>query len=377
VNAQTTKPMTRRRRIWIAVGVIVGGILVLNLVAQAIDRAVSGTEPSGTAGSSYATKPEGLAAYATLLDHYGHTVRVQRGAIADNPPAPDETVVVIEPNVLTQADTDTLLQFVAQGGRLVIGGRNPFYLKNLRDRPPTWSDTGKSPWLDIDTSLGNVHEIVTASEGSFTAPGSSTPLVGDQQLSLLTEDHVGRGTILFLADASPLTNEYLSSADNAALGLALAGDRTVVFAEGVHGFGNARGFAAIPGGWKIAFLLVGVAAIAYVWSRARRFGPPDRKARDLPPARAEYVQALSMTLERTRDRAGSLAPAQQFARNRVAARAGLDARPTDEQLARAARDLGCSDDEIAALLGPIGDDTQVLALGRATARVAADNGRTQ
>ena len=146
----------------------------------------------------------------------------------------------------------------------------------------------------------------------------------------------------------------------------------------MHGYGTSRGLAAIPDRWKVALLLVAVAALAFVWSRARRFGPPDRAARDLPPARAEYVQALSITLERTHDHAGALAPAQRWARARLAARAGLgrERRPTKSSRARRARSVAPSD-EIAALLAPVSDDASVLALGRAVARVAAATGGSQ
>src|SRR5207245_713823 len=84
------------------------------------------------------------------------------------------------------------------------------------------------------------------------------------------------------------------------------------------GYGTSRGFAAIPRRWKVALILVGLAALAFVWSRARRFGPPDQSRRALPPARAQYVDALSVSLERTRDHAGALAPAQRGARAGVA-----------------------------------------------------------
>ncbi|MDP9335811.1 MAG: hypothetical protein M3Q30_21240, partial [Actinomycetota bacterium] len=194
----------------------------------------------------------------------------------------------------------------------------------------------------------------------------------------LTRDQVGRGEMYFLADVSPLENAFLATGDNAAFGLALAGDagRPVVFAEGVHGYGASRGLAAIPDRWKVALILVALAALAFVWSRARRFGPPDQSRRDLPPARAEYVHALSVSLERTRDHAGALAPAQRWARARVAARAGLGAKADDEALARAARSLGCPEDEVAVLLAPVSDEASILALGRAVARVGGD-GRMQ
>ena len=48
------------------------------------------------------------------------------------------------------------------------------------------------------------------------------------------------------------------------------------------------------------------------------------------------------------------------------------ANATDEDVARAAHQLGCTDDEIRALFDPVGNDQGVLALGRALAR---DGGR--
>ena len=45
-----------------------------------------------------------------------------------------------------------------------------------------------------------------------------------------------------------------------------------------------------------------------------------------------YVRALSVSLERTHDPRGALAPAQRWARTRVAARAGLGPAPADDEL---------------------------------------------
>ena len=367
---------TAARRVVIAIAVVIGGLIVLNLLAQALDRAVGGSAPSGVTGSSYATNDEGLAAYATLLHRFDHAVSVQRGAFADHPPDSGSTVVVIEPQALTNDDSAALLDFVTQGGRLVIGGTEPFYLRSLRDRPPRWSPDGDTTWTDVDPALTGVHTITAAGTGSFTDPGSGTVLVGTTDNALATSDRVGSGEIIFLADASPIENAYLAEADNAAFGLALAGNRPVVFAEGIHGYGATRGISAIPSRWKAALLLLLLAGLAFVWSRAKRFGPPDRLARELPPARAEYVRSLSLTLERTRDRASAMAPAQQHVRDRVASKASLGTEPTADDIAHAARVLGCTEEEIASLIMPATTDEQVLAFGRAAARVASGDRRS-
>lgn len=367
------------RRIWTVVAIIAAAIVVANVVAQGLDHAVGGNEPGGVAGSSYATAPDGLAAFGSLLAHYGRQVTQQRGSIADDPPPQNATAFVLEPSELTSNDADALLQFVGAGGHLVVGGESPFYLHSLSDAPPTWQPVGALSWTTVDPSFGRVREIDGAGSGSWSAPGRGRSIVGTNDLALVTRDSVGQGQIFYLADASPLSNAYLSSVDNAAFALALAGgaDRPVVFAEGVHGYGARRGLAAIPDRWKVALLLVGVAALAFVWSRARRFGPPDRVARDLPPARAAYVDAVSVSLERTRDRAGALAPAQRFARERLVRRAGIGGDADDPALARAARSFGCTDHEIDALLGTIDNDASILALGRAVARVGGGDGRMQ
>jgi len=195
--------------------------------------------------------------------------------------------------------------------------------------------------------------------------------------ALLTFDRVGSGGIFFLADTSPLTNAYLASADNAAFALGLAGDaeRPVVFAEGVHGYGEKRGLGAIPTPWKLALSILALAVLVLAWSRSRRFGPPDRPQRELPPARAEYVRALGVSLERTRDPARALAPMQQWARSHVARRAHLRPDASAEEVDRAAIALGYDEAERAAIWYPPTDDESALTLGRLVARMSQHDGR--
>jgi hypothetical protein len=216
-----------------------------------------------------------------------------------------------------------------------------------------------------------VREVTSAGQGAFSSPGSGRALVGDNTESLVTVDHVGSGAIYFVADPAPLTNAGIANADNAALALGLAGPagRPVSFAEGVHGFGRERGWRAIPHQWKIALLFLAVAALAYVWSRARRFGAPDRRARELPPPRADYVRAMALTLERTHDSARALAPAQSWAREQVGARASLPPDATNDAILKVAHEMDLSDDEARVLVSPVATEADAVALGRSIARI--------
>jgi len=359
------------RRFAIVAVVVIGTIIAINLLASGLDRAVGGNEPSGVAGSSYGTQPTGLAAVASLFNHYGHRVERQRGSLAGTTLDPALTMFVIEPASLTADDDATLLEFVTRGGRLVIGGSDPFYLRRLRDHPPQWDPNGSASYFEIAPEL-NARRVDTAGVGAWTSAGSGTVLAHTGDAALLTAERVGAGEIFFLADASPLENDYLARADDAAFALGLAGDSTrpVAFAEGTHGYGEARGLSAIPTPWKVSLVILGAAAVVLAWSRSRRLGPPDRPSRDLPPPRAEYVRALAVSLERARDPGTALAPLQQWARLQIAQRAHLRSDASPEEIDRAAITLGFSEAERAAIWYPPTDDNSALALGQLVSRLS-------
>ena len=360
------------RRVAIAAAIVASVLIVLNLLARTLDESVGGNQPRGQPGSSYATTGQGLAAFQTLLAEYGHPVRHQRGLLSEGELTPDETLVVLEPQLVTDEDTAAMLRFVTDGGRLVVGGQSPTYLRGLRDAPPTWRPIGPPRYDRIDPALGDARVVETAGAGSWRNTGGRRDLVTAGDDVLVTEESVGRGSIVYVADPSFVENALLDRADNAAVAVGLAGPegRRVVFAEGVHGYERRGGLGAIPVRWQAAFLAIGLAALAFVWSRARRLGPPDRQARELPPPRALYVDALAHTLQRTRDRQVATEPLRLATRERIAARAGLPHGASDDDVDGAAHSLGLNDAERAALVA-VPDDDAALALGRASARVAS------
>ena len=145
---------------------------------------------------------------------------------------------------------------------------------------------------------------------------------------------------MLLADSSPLQNRLLGEADNAALALALSGRGPLTFVESVHGYGPARGLAALPARFGWALIGLALAALVFMVARGRRLGPPEPERRDLPPPRRAYVDALAATMARGRDREEAVAPVRAEARRRLARRAGLGPQADPDAWRAAARAAG-------------------------------------
>jgi Domain of unknown function (DUF4350) len=232
-------------------GTLAAAIAVLALVVVAVVLGRAPQQPSGPASSSYATTPDGLAAYATLLERAGHDVRRVRAPLDEHTPAAGDTLVIVDGTRLTYDQEAGLRRFLNRGGRAILAGT------------------------------------------------AVTELPGDGS------DHmrqIGRGTATFVPDPTPLRNRALAQDDNAAFALRLAGpsSRRIAFLESVHGYREQTGLAALPAGVKTTLWLLALAALAFLLLRGRRLGPPELPQRPLPPPRRAHVEALAAALARTK-----------------------------------------------------------------------------
>lgn len=360
-------------RWWWFAAALVAIVIVWNLVAAGLDKV--GGQPGGPTSSSYATAPTGVAAYADLLARRGHRVSRLRTAPAEAALDPRATIVMLDPESVVPDDVAALRAFAEAGGRLVVGGSAPGWVDTLLDEPPTWTDEGTiraEPLAPAAEILG-LRAVRTAGAGSWSDAGEALPALGSGSSALLLVASPGEGRVALLADVSPLQNELLDVADNAALGLALAGEpeRPVQFVESVHGYGGATGLAAIPMRWRWVLGGLILAALLLMLARGRRLGPPERWARELPPPRQQYVESLASTFAKTKRAAPAAAIPilQRAARERLAHQAGLGPGAPDDALARAGEHLGLPESEIHALLAANGQEIDLLAVGRALARL--------
>ena len=230
---------------------------------------------------------------------------------------------------------------------------------------------GDPPAPEVD----GVRTVRAGRSGSWEVPGQLRPILAGEDGGpvIALAGTSGSGRVVALADPSPLQNGFLAAEDNAALALGLVGspDRTVLFAEGAHGYGDSEGLSALPRRWRLALAGLGLAAAIWLYGRSRRLGPPEDEARALPPPRWAYVDAVTGTLARTRRPQEAAEPVRRQARELIARRAGLPPDAGPEDLYEAAVRLGVPPDEAAAAIGSPGpsEEATVLAAGRALARL--------
>lgn len=332
---------------------IAAAILAVNVLLGVLSTLTGGT-PGGPRSSSYATSSAGIAAYAELLGRAGHPIDQARSLPRDTAPSSAATVFLLDPPGVAPADLRALAAFVRGGGWLVASGLYSDELQELGVGSlsrESGSHSARAGGLSLETN-----------GATWRAHG------------FLVRARLGKGVVELLPNASPLQNQLLANADNAAFGLKLAGPRArpVEFLETYHGYGQSAGLSALPFAWK--FLLGGLALAALVWlvARGRRFGPPQAEVRELPPPRREYVDSLARVLQRGRRRDAAVEPVRREARRILLARAALPADAGDPDLEAAAKRLGLPDDEAHALLQPARTDADVLSIGRALAHMGED-----
>jgi uncharacterized protein DUF4350 len=337
----------------IALG-IVAVVVAANLVLRFIGTVTGGT-PGGPRSSSYATSHHGTAAYAELLGRAGHSVEQVRKLPHQSLPATGATVFLLDPPAVRTADLQALRAFVRGGGRLVAAGLSPEAMREFVFRAPPRVPGSQRVRVD---GL----EVHTDGASAWRDEG------------LVAERQVGRGSVAFLADSSPLQNRLLGSADNAAFGLALAGaaNRPVEFLESYHGYGTGSGLSALPLAWKLLLGGLGLAALVYAIARGRRFGPPEEEGRTLAPPRRQYVDSLAAVVARSKRRDAAVGPVRREARDAVLRRASLPPDADDDVVRIAAGRVGLADEDAETLLRPARTDEDVLALGRTAARIRQD-----
>jgi hypothetical protein len=355
------------------IGLVIVGALVVVEVSLRLIGTVTGGTPGGPRSSSYATSRVGLAAYADLLGRAGHPIDQERNLPRRARLSRGDTVVLLDPPAVAQRDVLALRAFVAAGGRLVAGGGDDTWLRTLLREPPHALIPGVR--VARARGLGGARSVVTAGDAAWASPGGTRPLVTGRNRTVVAATRIGRGRVYLLADPSPLQNRLLGTADNAALGLALAGPtaRPVEFLESYHGYGTSSGLAALPLAWKLLLGGLALAALVYVVARGRRLGPPEAEERELPPPRRAYVDSVAGLLERTRRRDEAVEPVRRAAREAVLRRTGLPPDADDDAVRAAAGRLGLGESEAAALVDPARTDADVLAVGRVLARIGQDH----
>jgi hypothetical protein len=369
------RAVPRRWRITLAVLAAVAGVDAVVAVARGFGS--TGTQGAAGTSSSFDASPNGTEAMADLLSRFGHPVsRLQETFSAGVIPL-STTLVVADPVRWDTGQTHALDAFVRSGGRVVLAG-GPFNSSDLR----TLLGTPHVPLLSpvgvaSAHAVGNAPEVkgvsvvdADPSDGAWDDAGRTTPILRNGGASLAVAANVGAGRVVLLASASPLRNGLLGEADNAAFALDLAGGggRAVAFDEYVHGFGQG-GLGALPSRWKWALVVAALAVVVWMWSAARRFGPPERAERALPPARVEYVEGLATVLAATDARrvGDAVMPVHRAARSALCRYAGVPSDSSDASIAAAARATGLSDSLVRVALVAPTDKESALATGRAFA----------
>jgi len=386
----------RLGRPWRVLIVAVTAIVVVQFALSLVGNLYSApsSSPTGSASSESAS-PSGTQALAVLLSDRHHPVQQVTAPLTQTNLPVNGTLFVLDPASSMTAEASTLANFVRNGGHLVLSGDpNHELLSSLLGSVslPIWTPAPAGPSSPVasEPEVAGVTTVTSNLSGSWAnstaapnAGGEITVLLQGTQSALALLARVGKGTVVLLASSGPLQNQFLASADNAAFGLDLAGSAAhpAVFDEWDHGLGRSgTGLAGLPAHWRMGLGLVLAAALVWVLSAARRFGPPQHAERDFIPARVAHVDAMASLLAAgdPERRAAGAAPLRQEGRATLQRVLRAPPNTSDESLVEMAAQSGLASvtpEQAAALLITPRSADDLVKLGAAFTSLERDHGR--
>jgi hypothetical protein len=320
-------------------------LVVISLLAAAVTPPEANDE-SGIP-STYSTASGGARAAYTLLEKLGYEVHRWEQSPIELPSDPEGHLLVLAQPVFpaSAAEKQAIHRFVHAGGTVLAIGSSAAAL--VPEGSTAEYETEDFAWKSFPAvqpaSLTRGAERIKMAPPSRwdTKLGSHQAMYAEGGNAVVVRYPTGKGSVIWWAAATPLTNAGLPLESNLQLFLNCVGspeEYSILWDEYFHGQRRSlRSFLAqTPAPWAFAQLCLVAALILITFSR--RSGPvhiPDSESRLSP---LEFVETLGELYRRAQ--AGSAAVSVSYAHFRMllARRLGLPVNTPVEQLHQAARE---------------------------------------
>lgn len=262
-----------RTTAFIAVGALLLGAVYMGIAAW-VDAQFADTVPST---SSLSTSSLGLKVWREYLDRLGMGPRL----LTQFDSLPASSTIVLAGSFEkppTGDEAARLAEWVRAGGRAVLVGMDDGGISAAFE-PPGGNVSGDLTSAVSPSFPGayasNVRTIAAGSARFEVAPGAWVTLFSDGQGASLITRTYGRGSVVWLADVTAVSNDGIGLRDGARLAVHLANaGRPVYFDEYHHGItSRVTAWGLIGAGGRAAIVLLLAGALAYLLARGRRLGP--------------------------------------------------------------------------------------------------------
>ncbi|MPY79865.1 MAG: DUF4350 domain-containing protein [Actinophytocola sp.] len=342
------------RRVWLAARGPLAILLVIIAVAIVLTLLRGNSE--GGRLDPRSADPNGSRALAQLLGDYGVDVEPVHTLAATTGAASDATVLVTHPNTLDPAD---LRQLGEKAAGLVLIAPNKKLARALDiDVTGHTADALHQPECALADTAGE------ATTGGVSYRAQDGERCYGASLVRVSHDST---PVTLLGTATPLTNDALDDAGNAALTMRLLGERErlVWYVPSPNDpalrDGTASLMSLLPRGWQYGIATLAIAAVLLALWRARRLGPVVTEPLPVVVHAAETTEGRARLYQRAGAADHAADALRGAARHRIATSAGLTADAGPDAVVMAASRAGRPPNEAHWLLyGPAPSDDAAL-----------------
>ncbi len=327
--------------------VIAGSVFLLSALLAVF---LSPAESDAQFATSYSDASEGAKAAYLLLRESGYRVERWTRPPAELKDAPNTLLIIADPtDIPAQADKNVLGKFMSDGGVVVLAGSlsSLFVSEVAPTQMPVslgWQKfTAQTPSLQAL----NAPEIQLDAAASWMKPAQGVGLYGGAvQYTVMQYPH-GRGSLLWLASSSVLSNAGLRESGNLQFLLSTVGSksRQVLWDEYFHGHRTAATAAVAHPQLTWLFGQLGFVAVAVLLTFSRRSGPQRAPRAESRLSPLEYVRALGQLYEHARAANVAVEVSYERFRYTLSRRLGLRLAATSDELARAVAERWAVDRE--------------------------------
>ncbi|SEC57435.1 DUF4350 domain-containing protein [Paenibacillus sp. GP183] len=299
---------------------------------------------------SFSADLDGVKAWRELLESKNSRVKEWRLDWSELPRGKNQLLTAVQPGTVTKEDVNHILEWVRQGNDLILLDQQPnewssyFPIVPLNGAHgqnsgnPSAADEARPIFREGDAKDKWTGVVQT---GFRLKPSPDQHvLFSDGSGVLASQMAMGAGHLTMVLTPEWLTNERILANSHFELAWPLF-DRpwsTVWLDETHHGYGTTRGLPAVYPAWiKLAALQLGLALLAWLWLRGKRFGPVYTPRAWTVRRGDETLLAVAGWYERLGFSREALSHQQQYLRQLLLARWGLSPSATAKQAADAAR----------------------------------------